>query len=862
MARRGRRLSSDRRHARRGRREAAAVGAALASVAVAGVAPAAAHTLAGADRERPMIDDAAHLTLRPMPGAAAARATDSAADQTVDARPRRFDIPAGPLDAALKTFAATSGLTVDVSDDLTHSINTAGVSAILTNEQALRALLTGTGFSFRYTSATAVTVEIRTQGESVDVLATAAPQQVSSAKYTAPLRDIPQTIEVIPSALMQQQAVRTLSDALRNVPGISLQAGEGGGASSTTGDMFNMRGFSANNSLFVDGVRDDGLVSRDVFNLEQVEVFLGPTGSDVGRGTAAGYVNMDTKTPHPGSAYATSFAYGAADEKRLTLDVNHGLSSRHTGDWRDGAAVRLNALWDEGGVPGRDIAHNKNQAIAPSVAFGLGSPTRVSLAALVERQDNTPDYGIPAAAWQGSLLAPTVVQALQPVKSTNFYGSPDYDFDKVQEENYTARVEHDLGKRLVVRNQTRYNHTHRTAVISAMQNPAAFAPATQTLTIARQGSERENKILSNQTSLNAQFETGRFKHAASAGLELTTEQQLTPTLTGLGTRAAAVDIYDPNPLDPITGYAPARSGAFSRGRTVTEALYAFDAIDVGRHWQVSGGARLEHYDTSFLTVDATNVATLDQKANDNLLSGKAALMYRVNDAANVYLSYGTSATPPGTANFTLSAQANNQNNPDVKPQQSTNLELGAKWDLFDHRLTMNAATFHTKNTNVIYTSDPTAVPPVYNQDDGQRVNGATVGATGHITRRWDIVASVGYLSTAQESQNPANDGKQLTLTPPWSGSLWTTFRAMEHLTIGGGVRFTDPVFVNTANTIQTPGYHLVDGLVQYDVNSHLSLRLNVTNVTDAVYIKNVNNNGGRYNPGAPRAALLTSTVGF
>ena len=118
---------------------------------------------------------------------------------------------------------------------------------------------------------------------------------MSSPKYTQPLRDVPQTIEVIPQAVMEAQGVTTLSEALRNVPGITLQAGEGGGASNTAGDMFNMRGFNASNSLFVDGVRDDGLVSRDVFNLEQVEVFMGPTGSDVGRGTAAGYVNMQTK---------------------------------------------------------------------------------------------------------------------------------------------------------------------------------------------------------------------------------------------------------------------------------------------------------------------------------------------------------------------------------------------------------------------------------------------------------------------------------------------------------------------------------------------------------------------------------------
>src|SRR4029450_865509 len=134
--------------------------------------------------------------------------------------------------------------------------------------------------------------------------------------------------------------VTTLSEALRNVPGISLQAGEGGGASNTSGDMFNLRGFSANNSLFVDGVRDDGLMSRDVFNLEQIEVFMGPTGSDVGRGNAAGYVHVQTKAPLAESAYVVSYGYGSGDVNRTTVDFNQELTLGAPGSWRGRSAVR------------------------------------------------------------------------------------------------------------------------------------------------------------------------------------------------------------------------------------------------------------------------------------------------------------------------------------------------------------------------------------------------------------------------------------------------------------------------------------------------------------------------------------------
>ena len=280
---------------------------------------------------------------------------------------------------------------------------------------------------------------------------------MSSPKYTAPLREIPQTIEVIPRNVIEEQGITTLSDALRNVPGITLQAGEGGGASSTAGDMFNLRGFNAANSLFVDGVRDDGLISRDVYNLEQIEVFMGPTGSDVGRGTAAGYVNLQSKTPQLGPGASALFSYGNADQKRLTIDLNHALPLGAPGQWLSRSALRLNGLWQESGIPGRDVVTQERRAIAPSLALGLGTPTRVTLAAQVMRQDNVPDYGIPGAAWPDEPLTPTTVQAPRPVDSTNFYGSVGYDYDKASQDSYTARAEHDVNPRLTLRNQTRYN---------------------------------------------------------------------------------------------------------------------------------------------------------------------------------------------------------------------------------------------------------------------------------------------------------------------------------------------------------------------------------------------------------------------
>lgn len=766
-----------------------------------------------------------------------------------------FDIPAGSIDRVLSEFQRVTGLRLVLADAGLGHIQSPGAKGPMTPRQAMEALLTGTSVAADFSGDT-VTLDVRGVNEFVAVRgAIAAP---SSPRYVAPLREIPQTIAVVPRETLEAQGATTLAEAMRNVPGVTLQAGEGGAASNTAGDMFNLRGFCAANSMFVDNVRDDGLVSRDVFNLEQVEVFMGPTGSDVGRTTAAGYVNMQTKVPHLGTSTSALAGFGTAGQARTTADLNYAFSGSDS--WLGRSALRMNVLWQDSGVPGRDAVQLSSRAFAPAVAFGLGMPTRVTIQSQVLRQSNVPDYGIPGAAWSAQPLAPTTVRATAPVRQANFYGSVAFDNDRAEQDSVTVRVERDVSRQLTLRNQTRYNRAHRAAIVSAIQNVAAFSPATNQVTIARQGNDRENTILSNQTGLVQRFRTGTVGHAVSAGVEFMRETQFAPTLSGLGV-VGPVDIFTPAPGSLVTGFAPTRSGASTDGSTTTAALYAFDTADVGPA-QFTGGLRLERYDTAFVSVDAAGATTANLSARGTLTSGKVGVLYRVSPAGNVYASVGTAVTPPGSANFTLSAQANNVNNPNVAPQTAVNYEVGTKWEVAGGRLSMNAAAFRTDNRNVIFTVDATTIPPTFNQDDAQRVNGVTVGVMGRITERWDLLWNAGYLDSEQRTQNSANNGRRLVLTPKLSGSLWSTFRALPSLTVGGGVRHTSEVFVNAANTIRVPSYHVVDGLVEYAVNTHLSLRLNLYNLTNEVYIRSVNNNGGRYNPSNPRSALVTTSLRF
>lgn len=766
-----------------------------------------------------------------------------------------FAIQPGTLGEIAAAFEQITGWPVTFADTGLAMIVSPGLTGTCAPEEALDRLLMGTAVGATVTDRT-VTLGVRGVNEFVAVRGAVATP--SSPRYVAPLREIPQTIAVVPRETLEAQGATTLAEAMRNVPGVTLQAGEGGGASNTAGDMFNLRGFSAANAMFVDNVRDDGLVSRDVFNVEQVEVFMGPTGSDVGRTTAAGYVNMQSKTPHVGSSASALLTTGTAGERRTTADANVALGS---GDgWSHRSALRLNMLWQDSGVPGRDQVRARSRAVAPSLAMGLGTPTRLVAAVQVMRQENVPDYGVPGAAWLHEPLTPTTVLASAPVRQHNYYGTPAYDRDDAQQDSATLRLERDLTRQVTIRNQTRYNRAHRTAIVSSIQNVAAFNPATNLVTIARQGNDRENSILSNQTGLVARFASGLLRHAVSAGVELTRETQYAPALTGLGTRAP-VDIFLPNAGDAVVGFAPTPSGAFTDGRTGTVAAYAFDTVDLSARMQVTGGVRVERYRTTFTSLDAAGLRT-NLGTDGVLTSGKAGVLYRLTPTANVYASAGTALTPPGGANFTLSAQANNANNPSVDPQTSVNYEVGTKWDAAGGRLAVSGSLFRTDNRHVIFTIDATAIPPLFNQDDAQRVTGATIGLLGRVTDRWELLWNIGWLDSEQRSQNSATNGRRLVLTPEWSGSLWSTYRAPGRVTVGGGIRHTGAVWVNTANTIRTPGYRVADALVEYAVNAHLSLRLNVNNLTDEVYVRSVNNNGGRYNPGPTRSALLTSQIAF
>lgn len=709
--------------------------------------------------------------------------------------------------------------------------------------------------------------------------------KAANPKLTQPLVDTPQTISVINQDVIREQGGTTLMEALRNTPGITMQLGEGGNTSA--GDTFQLRAFSTQTATFIDGIRDLGAITRDIFNVEQVEVVKGPAGTDIGRGAASGYINLVSKLPSRTDQYSATTTVNTASNKRVTADLNKQLGET--------SAARLNLMGQAGGVEGRNVVENQGYAIAPSFAWGLGTPTRLYLYSQHVRQDNVPDGGIPTVGMPGFYNAAAQVRAAGRVDRENYYGSPN-DYEKVDADMVTAKFEHDLGNGTVVRNIARAGTTKMDRVLTSVGGITATnlaSPASWTVARSRQRTDQTNDVLANLTNVTSEFATGSLKHTLSAGLELMHERQknlgfgtTAQTINGVSYTAIAnpnANLYAPSGSDVLgTPYA---TGADTDGSTNTAAVYLFDTLQLNDRWQINGGLRYEHFRTK--TDTRTIVTTANQgtypgyaagslaptamSVSDNLTSWKLGVLYKPAANGSIYASLANSLTPPGGGNFALSSTATNQNNPALDPQETRNVELGTKWELLDNRLNLSAAVFRTENDKqVSYDS----VTGIYTQYGKTRVQGIELAAVGQITHFWQVSAGIAKTQTKALGQNSLS-GTTVTNTdsvrwsPDLTATVWTSY-TWGAFTLGGGARYvsdqkrvvTRGTELSTQNMPKIPSFWVADLMAAYKVNRNVNLRLNIYNLFDKDYISTLNNNGSRMVLGAPRSAALTAEFLF
>ncbi|MEJ0018965.1 MAG: TonB-dependent siderophore receptor [Acetobacteraceae bacterium] len=657
----------------------------------------------------------------------------------------------------------------------------------------------------------------------------------SLPKLTQPLLDTPQSISVIPQQLMEDQGTTTVRDALRNVPGISLAAGEGG----AQGDSLTLRGFSARNDFFLDGMRDFGSYYRDPFNLNNIEVLKGPASIMFGRGSTGGVVNQVSKQPQMAPIMAGTGTVGTDRTFRFTTDINQPLTNI------DNAAFRLNLMGNLNGISARDGAEYRRFGIAPSVTFGLGTDTRLTFSYFHQQEDNTPDYGLP---WLFANPAP--------VNRQNFYGFQNDDFLRTQVDIGTIRLEHDFNENVSFRNQFRYANYQRAGRITEPQ--VAYAGINQNTPLNRITVNRNlisvfstESFMQNQSDVTVRFNTGPLKHTVVAGIELGRETS-DPTRVSY-TGVPTTNLLFPNLNQPFTF----TSNRISTQVTTTSnsySAYFVDTIELDEHWDLIAGFR---WDTFYTRYKQAIPPVVNLSRTDDMPSWRAAIVYKPIQTGSIYFAYGTSFNPSAES---LSLAANTAS---LAPEKNETFEIGTKWLVNDGRLTLNGSIFQITKLNA-------RVPDPFNSafnvlGGNQRVRGFEFGVAGNLTEAWEVYAGYAYLnSVVLESTLPATVGQPLGNTPKHTLSVWSTYELPWHgIEIGGGVQYVSSRIASstpngTTGLIEVaPGYVTVQAMAKYPISPGIELQLNAYNITNTKYYDLLH--PAHVVPGAGPSVLLTTS---
>jgi len=786
----------------------------------------------------------------------------------------QFDIPAGPLGAMLNTIAAKGDRRLVLDPQLVEGRNAPGVHGSYTVEQAMARALQGSRLELVQTPSGALTLRaappqstapaqlgpVLVQGERLSD--GYQPVSTASPKFTADLLDTPRTVNVVPQAIIKDTGATSLQDVLRTTPGITFAAGEGG---VPIADRPVIRGFNSTSNVLVDGMRDIGAQTREVFNLEQVEVSKGPDSVYFGRGGGGGSINLVTKTPKAHTFADATLAVGTADNLRATADGNWAFS--------EAMAFRLNVMGNKGHTPGRDDAVDFDKwGVAPSLAFGLGTSTRATLSYYHLQDNGIPDYSIP--------VDPRTGAPYKDVDTHNFYGLKDRDFRHTTTDIGTLTLEHDLNDTLTVRNMTRYGQSTNSYVATAPNGASPFfaevnLPGTLNGSVFRQAKSQWSRTstFSNQTDLYGEFRTGKIKHNFDAGVEFSREKWNVDgwTVSSSNPHAAlqggsvpqceqypdlwashdCTSMNDPDPGDSWNGTVR-RNHNPTYYRTRSRALYGFDTIELTPQWLINVGLRWDSYDTR----SEKNGATVAHQ-KDNFLNYQLGLMYKPIPNATLYASFSTASTPAalGGSDYDKVSVSNS----DLKPERSKTYELGAKWNVLDEKLALTASLFNIerKNANI------QVEPGVYEQAGKSRVRGFELGLAGQITPRWQVYGGYTYMDSEIQkgAYNDATVGKPLPDAPRNSLSLWTSYKVLPKLTVGGGAYYMDKRYGTACGRdCHAPAYWRFDALLGYTVNEHLDLRLNVQNIFDKVYYTKVHYFMGDLGPG--RSAMLTASLHY
>jgi catecholate siderophore receptor len=672
--------------------------------------------------------------------------------------------------------------------------------------------------------------------------------QPSMTRFPLPLIDTPQSVNVVPQQVIQDQNAGNVKDVLRNVAGISFRAGEGG----NQGDTPYIRGFSAQSDMFRDGVRDPGWYTRDDFSVEQVEVYKGPSSFLFGRGSTGGVVNLVTKTPFDRTSKEVTLSGNTGPGARATVDsnakINDNVSAR---------IVTMGQLYD---IPDRDHVTQNRFGVAPSLKMQVDDKTKVTLSYIYQHDQNVPDYGVPFSNPSDGLPRSPV-----PVPRNTFYGilsGPNPDTERVDASVATAKVEHEFNDHLKVTNTTRYDDVFRYQ-LNVFPEPNTTVPPAGTpnpmWTPNRNSTAIHNTLLANQTDFLARFNTGGWDHTMTAGFDV--QREVRDLLRQAWSGQVATSFFDPDPYRSGGFPLPPTASQLTKGTSQAFGAYVADQVKLNRYFELLGGVRYDYFRFEQVAPLA-DPSVQDLTSVNNVVSWRVGAVFHPIPDTSLYAMRGTSFNPSAdnlTVTVTTPATALSQFA--LPPEKNVTTEFGAKADVLGGRLSLTAAVFQTDKTNMRVPDATTSTVTVL--DGVARARGLELSAAGKLTDLWQIIATYSYVHARIISSSIAIQvGAEPMNTPTNAFSLWSTYDLTPMFQVGGGAFYVGQVYgdlpTSATSILQSglvPAYWRFDAMMAYKLDSKTTLQLNVYNLTNAYYYESAYTNWAV--PGAGRSVALT-----
>ncbi|MEE2691251.1 MAG: TonB-dependent siderophore receptor [Pseudomonadota bacterium] len=674
----------------------------------------------------------------------------------------------------------------------------------------------------------------------------------ASSKLTEEILNTAKSITVIPKELIDDAGANSFRDIIRTQPGVTIGTGEGGNA---FGDRVFIRGFDARNDVYVDGLRDPGVVSREIFAVEQIEILKGPSGAFAGRGSTGGAVSLVSKAPQASQFADLEASIGTDETYRVSADVNLPLT--------DTLQVRVNGVFHDSEVAGRDEVFNDRWGAAVAVAWTPIESLRLSADYYHLDTDEMPDYGHPYDVANNRPFE---------VDRDNFYGLVNRDFRETFADIFTTKIEFAPSEALSVKSVARYGRTGNAYVVSAPESPDVSDPDPANWTVRANPKNRNsvNEYFANQTDATVRFETGSLRHTAVGGFEISRE-------TISNRPFAFLDSEDPSTGMPITPttvlqnlwnsdpfaawpFPVAESGAFSVADIESNALYFIDTVWIGEQFNLFGGVR---YDDYSIEVESVGGRGAGQFHNDSdFVNWHLGGVWKPASNASVYASYGSSSNPSGEQVDGLgdSYGGITSATENLDPERNKQIEVGVKWNVLDEHLALTAAVYRINKTNArVQVSGG-----VFALEGEQRVQGVEFGFSGNLTKQWSVYGGLSLLDAEiTASPNPAEVGGKLPNVAETSFTALTRYQITPTLHIGGQANYQGERFGGTtvAGDRSIPGYWRFDAFAGWRVTDRVEVSVNVLNATDKVYYDALYRSGTPFAYIAPgRSALFSIDI--